>query len=276
MTRSTTTVLALVGLSTFALGAAGCSMAPTYRFDKTATAPHTAGMPLAVATRNGAISISEHAGQAVEITAHLKSKDEARVLDAVIDAVRGPDGTLSIGVTWPDGKWHSNDGCSFEIFVPDANGISAQSSNGSITIVGLSGGVDAHTSNGSVTVNGHDGAISIDTSNGRITVDDAIGSVHAGTSNGSIKVALTDDNPGPVRLGTSNGSVTLAIGPAFRGTLTANTSNGSVTFGPFPDDLATSGQSISKSFGTLSFGAGEGDKSVAATSNGSITIKGKG
>ena len=61
MTRSTTTVLALVGLSTFALGAAGCSMAPTYRFDKTATAPHTAGMPLAVATRNGAISISEHA-----------------------------------------------------------------------------------------------------------------------------------------------------------------------------------------------------------------------
>ncbi|MCA9294212.1 MAG: hypothetical protein KDA20_10400 [Phycisphaerales bacterium] len=272
MTRTPT---ALIGLSALALGLGGCSFTgPTFKLDKATSAAHTVGMPIQVATRNGAISIQESAGLAVEITAHLKSKDELRVQQAVIDAVRTTDGTLTIGVTWPDGKWHNNDGCSFEIFVPDANGIVATSSNGSITITGLTGAIDARTSNGRISIASHDGPITVDTSNGRISIVDATGVVNADTSNGSIKVTLADDNPGPVNLDTSNGSVTLEVGPAFQGELVADTSNGRVNFGPFAEHHAVTNMRVSKSDGAATFGTG-GERSVIDTSNGSVTIKGK-
>ena len=277
MTHHTPTALVLTGLATLALGTtAGCNfLGPTYKLDRTAVAPHIAGMPIAVKTRNGAISIQASSGEAVEITAHLRSRVEQRVEDAVISAVRSTNGTLSIGVTWPDGRWHSNDGCSFEILVPDAHGITAQSSNGSLTITGLSGGIDARTSNGSITISAHDGPIDVNTSNGRITVTDATGAVNADTSNGSIKVVLADANPGPVHLDTSNGSVTLEVGPAFAGTLTADTSNGSVTFGPFPETLSVTSQERSKSFGKATFGSTEAPSSLVDTSNGSVRVKGR-
>ena len=276
MTRNTT-AFALAGLSTFALVAAGGCMefGPTYKLDKVTSAAHSTNMPIDVTTRNGAISIQASSGQAVEITAHLKSKDEQRLQSAVIDAVRSSDGTLMIGVTWPDGKWHFNDGCSFEILVPDANGILARTSNGSLTFAGLSGTVDAHTSNGRITITGHDGPINADTSNGRITITGATGAVNADTSNGSIKVTLTDTNPGPVHLDSSNGAITLEVGPAFAGQLVADTSNGKVTFGPFPDGLTVTDQRVSRSNGHATFGTG-GERSVVDTSNGSISVKGKG
>ncbi len=286
-----TPALALAGLSMFTLlGAGGCAGfgRPTYGLEQTLSPAHISDMPIQVKSRNGTISIQSHAGSAVEITARLRSMDEQRVHDAQISAVRDTDGTLAIGVTWPEGKRHSNDGCSFDILVPDANGVSVRTSNGRITLAGLSGALDARTTNGRITISSHDGPINVNTTNGRIVITDATSAVAVDTTNGAIKVSLTDDNPGPVNLDTSNGQVTLAVGPAFVGTLSADTSNGRVHFGPFPDGYAVSNLSVSKSEGsalfgghastmdsTATFGDSNAAESIVDTSNGSVTVKGR-
>lgn len=143
---------------------------------------------------------------------------------------------------------------SFEVTLPATAEIGGETSNGTISILGLEGPVDVTTSNGRVTleevasssvaVRTSNGAISgealgsndvdVATSNGRIELsfDVAPSAVSARSSNGSIQVHLPSDAPTyAVEASTSNGRVETPIrtDPAATLSITLRTSNGDIT-----------------------------------------------
>jgi hypothetical protein len=262
-----------LALAAAAATMAGCSAVlgmPRHSREVDLSVTHVERAPVRVDAVNGAIAIMRADVEMVEVHAVIRGPDLARVEAANVHAERIDD-ELRIRCEWPTPR-KSNEGCSFEVRVPDAHGVYARTMNGSIRIESLEGPVVARSSNGAIVILGRHGEVRAETSNGSIRVERASGPVVAGTSNGSITVALSDDNAGPVRADTSNGSITLEIGRAFTGPLTADTSLGRVSLGPFPDAWTVEVLRQGKTHAVAEFGSG-GSPSELDTSNGSVTIR---
>lgn len=189
---------------------------------------HVPGTPIQVRTKMGSVNVRRGDVDAVHIEASLRCTSEKRLARTEIVAERGAGGELRVHVEWPDGKRKKSEGCSFEITVPDADGVHVESSFGPVAVYGLSGRATLDTSYGSVRVERHDGPVDADTSFGGIELFDVTGRVDARTSYGGVIVSLTDDNCGPVSIDTSFGGVEFHAGRAFRGTLDMRTSFGDV------------------------------------------------
>jgi DUF4097 and DUF4098 domain-containing protein YvlB len=230
--------------------------------------------PLAVETENGAIRVAA-GGEGTEVTvvARLRAYTEERLAATRVVAERVEDDTLAVRVEWPEGGREDNEGCSFDITLPDVRGVRLKTSNGTLSLAGATGSAGLETSNGGVTVRGHDGDVDITTSNGAVTAEGLTGAAAIGTSNGSIKLGLAPAGAGPVSLRTSNGAVRLDVGSAFAGELSIETSNGSIRVprgGPGVEVRQHDDGSAK-----LSFGA-RGKPSRIRTSNGSVTVTRRG
>jgi len=290
----------MVGVAT---GLGGCiiiadgrgeySTSNTVSDTRTVEVAHVAGAPVEVKTANGAVKIEAKPVSQVRVTATVRAQTQERLDATQVKVERGADNTLVVSVAWPDDRRRSNEGVSFEIAIPDAAGVKVKTTNGSISIAGLSGEAVLESSNGRVGVDGHTGPVRIDTSNGAVNVKDVAGpvSVEASnggvelvrvggplvidTSNGAVRVTLRDDATGPVKIDSSNGPVTLSVGRSFAGEIAMDTSNGSVKLEELP---AATIVSMGRSSGRIRVGAvGESvEQSRIDTSNGSITIKGAG
>ncbi len=200
---------------------AGSNPAP-FRGTKSLAVPHQPGTAIEVATDNGSIEICQTDRTDVEIHADFRATTQERLDAASIQAQRTEDGTLRITIDWPDGRRRNAEGCSFEIAVPDAVGVELSSSNGSLTVRGLSGTAELHTSNGKVDVEDHAGPIEVHTSNGAIQSRQVAGEIDARTSNGPIDVT---DAPAAVTAHTSNAAITIRKAD---GNVDATTSNGRI------------------------------------------------
>src|SRR4029079_18362394 len=130
-----------------------------------------------------------------------------RLADTKIIAER-VDGKLTVDVSWPGGSKHNSEGCSFDIILSDDKGIEARTSNGAITLSGLSGDALARSSNGAIKLMNHDGPADVSTSNGRIELQDVAGAGTASTSNGEISITGAR---GSVRARSSNGAISVAL-----------------------------------------------------------------
>jgi DUF4097 and DUF4098 domain-containing protein YvlB len=256
---------------------------------RTMLVPHVSGSALSLATSNGSIEALATDRADVSIEVVLKSPDLERLDLAQVHANRMGDGSLSIWVEWPGEKRKNNEGASISVNLPDAPDIRARSSNGSITIAGLSGHADLKSSNGSIRVDTHDGSVHADSSNGkliadkvsgeiemyssngRISISDAFGPIHTESSNGSVVVSTMPGNAGPVRIRTSNGPVTLNLGEGLQGILKCDTSNGRVTVSDLND-----AHLIESSNKRVEIRLGEGDEiSAVRTSNGPVRVQGR-
>lgn len=282
--------VAITSASMFAL--AGCgysSWAEPHYETRGLVMPHVAGSALDLSTSNGKIEAiaTDRADVSIEVT--LKSPSLERLSEARVLAHRDADDTLHISVDWPGGKRQNNEGASISINVPDANDIRAHSSNGSVTIAGLSGHAELKSSNGTIRVDTHDGSVYASTSNGKlfaeqvsgdiemyssngsITISDAFGPIRAESSNGSAVVTTMPGNPGPVRVLTSNGSITLNLGEGLEGILKCDTSNGKVTVTDLNGAklIESSNKSVQMQFGDST------EISAARTSNGSVRVQGR-
>jgi DUF4097 and DUF4098 domain-containing protein YvlB len=282
--------MSTIAASTVALSAC-VALADKPRHEKSldVTIAHVDAESLKVEGRNGSITIAPHDGDQVAISAKLYGSDRARVDQTVVRAEREKDGTLRVWAEWPT-EPKGNEGVTFSILIPSTAGIDADTSNGAITVTGLSGpyildtsngpielvgaagDVRADTSNGSITINGAPNKVLADTSNGNIRIDGATGPVTTDSSNGNIELMLADTNPGPVVADTSNGSIELAVGPAFGGAIIADTSNGKVRFGPFPEGFSAAVTDAEKDTLRATFGTAT-HKSRLDTSNGGIVIR---
>lgn len=243
-------------------------------FKKTVTlsVAHSAGKAVDVDTENGAISVVRGTTSEVQITAKLKAVTQERLDATTVTASRDDAGTLVVRVAWPE-KRRSNEGCSFEITLPDAVGVNLNSSNGELTVSGLAGPAVLKTSNGAIDATDHAGPITADTSNGAIVLKNVGAPVHASSSNGEVSLVMRLDAAGPVDLSSSNGAINLEFSPLFAGSLSASTSNGVVSL-----DLPDKGvyvKKLSKTSCLMSFGepAPAAPKSSLETSNGSISVK---
>jgi RNA polymerase sigma factor (sigma-70 family) len=102
--------------------------------------------------------------------------------------------------------------------------------------------LDLHTSNGPVTISGVTGEIKVQTSNGKIDVKGSKAKLELKTSNGAIRV---DGGAEQLNLHTSNGKITIQSG---KGTVTAHTSNGGIEFS---GTLTDGGHSFTTSNGSI-------------------------
>ena len=253
---------------------------------RTSVVEHVVDSAIDVESVNGAITVTESDRADVQVIAHIKAQTEERLRATSVIVARDELNNLNVRVEWPDER-KGNEGCSFQMEVPNAYNVTLRSSNGKITLTGLEGTARLKTNNGAVRVNGFDGDVEVDTSNGSVKVHDVEGIVDADTSNGSIeiinakqdviadtsngsvKVKLADvDSAGPLKIDSSNGSVHLELNSAFAGKLSCRTSNAKIRLDGIGGEIIEDG----KKSKTIQFGESIAESRVK-TSNGSITVK---
>lgn len=276
-------LLASVAVAAAGLLAAGCGGTALFHATRTAQVTHAAGSPVSIYSENGSVDLARAEVTDVHITAHIRAQTQERLDEARIAVVRDETGRLTIGVDWPGGHRRGNEGCDFDVRLPDASGVTVETSNGRIAMAGLAGAAMLGTSNGGIQVTGHDGDVRGHTSNGRVTMRSVRGEVKARTSNGAVEVVrvtgmvdaatsnghveviLDPAGRGPVFVDTSNGSISVDLGPAFSGKVTMRTSNGRISV---IGAEATGG----KEHKSVVVGAG-GAESILKTSNGPVQLR---
>jgi len=263
--------------------------------ERTFSAPIGESRSIRVETVNGQVTILAEEGRSdVEVRAVVKAsartieEAEARLPEIGVIAENVNGGDLAISVVFPDGKPRSNEGCAFDIRTPIAHGVLVDTSNGSITVEGLSGRAELHTSNGPVSILHHDGDLLVRTSNGRIVAEGRIGTADLDSSNGGITVTgargrvTADTSNGnvlfrpaagyssPFRIDSSNGNVEVRLPDDASVECEASTSNGSVTVSGHAPGLVVTGEK--KNERRIRIGRGGGAASEVSTSNGTITV----
>lgn len=262
--------------------AAGCSITipgwsqPAFEEVRQIATPVMAAAPVTIESPNGAIVVREGAdGGGVQVTATLRSDSAERLALAEVRADRQADGSLLVWVQWPQER-QPNEGARLEVELPagSVSALKAHSGNGAIEVTGLAcpGGADLKSSNGAITVRGITGAVKARTSNGAVTVEGATGDVDAVSSNGRIDVVQAP-GAGSVLAHTSNGRITVALASGFAGEISGRTSNGRVSL-PQGEDVTV----LRSGRNDAAVRVGAADAAGAArveaqTSNGAIEVR---
>ncbi|MDE3257274.1 MAG: hypothetical protein OYM47_05515 [Gemmatimonadota bacterium] len=255
MTRCTIVVFCLA-----TLWLAGCGQVrhfgtrcPGFTENRVIRLSHIPGTPISIKTYNGRVYVEATDRSDVEINALICARSEERLDSTPILTQRDEGGTLRIEVKWPAGGRKNGESASFEIYVPEVDGIFASTSNAPVRIKGLSGtaelitnndrieatnhhgilrattsndaivivrnqgSITARSSNDDIRINGVTGPVDARTSNGTIEVNSAESSVFARTSNDQISISLTDSAIGPIDVETSNDPILLVLGENFAG-----------------------------------------------------------
>jgi DUF4097 and DUF4098 domain-containing protein YvlB len=165
----------------------------------------------------------------------------------------------------------------YEIRVPGNWKVSAENTNGSVTISTVHGGMTAEVTNGSVSASDVAGAMNVSVTNGSIQTEARIpdnASCRLETVNGSITGRLDIRNNTSCSVETTNGGIDLEIPQSASARVIAETNSGRIS----TDDLTLANQEQSRVNmvgatlrGTLGDGSGKLDIEVL---NGSIALKG--
>ncbi|MHB1261703.1 MAG: DUF4097 family beta strand repeat-containing protein [Thermoplasmatota archaeon] len=241
-------------------------------------------------TLNGEVRVSTSGDGGYEVVAslHGAGATEAQARHALgelryssTDSLGGSTLTLAVRVaragtqSLPLSESH---GASFVAKLPPepSHQLSADSSNGGITVTGLHGtNLVLDSSNGDLTVSGAFADVVADTSNGAIALSGTFNRIVADTSNGAIVATVRATESGDLSFSSSNAAirVTLEAGADRGFDASGDTSNGRVTI-----DLGDAQDSGEDDASARS--AGYVDKAIqvevdADTSNAGITITAK-
>jgi Putative adhesin len=234
----------------------------TFRWSGTVAAGHA----MRLHNMNGDIRVERGTGSQVEVVAERRvDRGDPKT---VTFAVRmRSDGDVVVCALWGDdmrctddgsrgnynsGMWRKNQiNVVMRVRIPDGVKTIAQSTNGNVSVEGLSADVDAYTTNGNVEVSTSGGIVGARSTNGNVTA--SLGST---------------DGTAPMRFSTTNGSVTVIAPPSLSADVEMSTTNGSVR-SDFP--ITVQGRMRSNSLrGTL----GSGGRTLEAHStNGNVTLK---
>lgn len=221
---------------------------PIHEDRQSIRAEHRVGSGLDVDADNGWVKVSRAGGQdTVSITAHIKARGADRAEQVRVHTFETDDGFLRVECDWPGTGRKNKESCSFEIVVPDADGVRVRTDNGSVRIVGLRGLAQVVTDKGSVTILEHDGPAEVesdngsveiesfgwpavvDTDNGRVELRGVGTPLEVYTDNGSIYAELDPFAEGPFDIETDNGTIVIEVGPDLGGVIDARTDNGSIS-----------------------------------------------
>lgn len=284
--RATGAALAMVAALTLG-GCAGYNT--THRETRVMQVPHIAGTALHIQNANGTIEALARDREDVSLEVKLYGPDLERLGFANVHADRTGDSTLRVWVEWPGGQRRGGEGAAISVNIPDADGVTARTTNGHIVIEGLAGHADLESSNGAIRADKHDGSVHAVTTNGslqaehisgpiemfstngRILVTDAFGPIRAETTNAGVYISTMDGNRGPLRVRTTNGRIDLDLGEGFEGILRCDTSNGKVQVSDLDD-----ARLVESSSRSVELRIGDSDEvSAARTTNGSIRVRGR-
>jgi ribosomal protein L6P/L9E len=232
----------------------------------------SAGEPISVSTRNGAVSIVPTDGEHLIVTAELHAKTKEDLEKIQIGASNDTGKGSVVKVEFPDMKNLNGMGCSLRIEVPRARGVTVSTSNGPITVEGMRGESVLETSNGPVTIENHDGEVAIETSNAPVEASGVRGKLALQTWNGPVRVSLSDDFSERFSVETSNAPVEVSVPRSYNGVLGVQTSNARISF-PADSNVteAPSGKGWGTTNGSATFGK-SGPVSSIETSNGNVNI----
>jgi hypothetical protein len=243
-----------------ALAAAGCvGMGPLLgkaTEDWTKTYPLAAGGEVRIDNTNGKVEIEGVDGSTVEVraekTAHATTDEAARQLLPRISIKEDvTPGRVSISTERMSGVMI---GARFEVVyhvkAPKAAVINAMTTNGAVTLKGLSGQVAARTTNGGV------------------TGSDLTGGVEARTTNGQVSIDLASLGKDKISLGTTNGGLTLTLSETAKADLSATCTNGGISVSGLK--LETTEESRRHIEGRLN---GGGTPIELRTTNGGIRVR---
>jgi DUF4097 and DUF4098 domain-containing protein YvlB len=205
---------------------------------------------------NGGISVKAWSRSEILVRARVdtygdtKSQAESRQSEVVIATAGG-----KVSSTGPKTAGKTHYSVSYEIFVPRKIDLSLHSTNGGVSIEGVSGN------------------ISSDTTNGGLKLTNLAGKVVARTTNGGVKVVLA----GPTwegegfEVSSTNGGVTIEAPSGYSAQVELSTTNGGLS-SDFP--ITVQGKFTGKSVNAK---IGNGGAPVKArTTNGGISLKSAG
>jgi len=121
-------------------------------------------------------------------------------------------------------SWRDQPNVHFKVYVPGRTSCELHTSDGNVSLRGLSGRQQIRTSDGNISISEISGDISGHTSDGNINAQRIKGSVEVKTSDGDVAV---DNIDGTVRSSTSDGNIKIT---KVKGDITARTSDGDIAF----------------------------------------------
>jgi DUF4097 and DUF4098 domain-containing protein YvlB len=218
------------------------------KFERTLKVSGT--VDLSVSSGSGSIHVQPGASGTVRVIGTIRANRwrngrggdvEARVKRIEADPPVVQEGSrVSIGKTKGD-ELYENISISYDVYVPEATIVSANTGSGSVHVGALRGPVTASSGSGSVEVGATGGAVKASSGSGEITVDGAKERVEATTGSGSIHLrniagaATANSGSGSIEVEqTAAGAVKLTTGSGgikawgIRGELVARASSGSI------------------------------------------------
>jgi hypothetical protein len=186
------------------------------------------GRWITIRNLNGEVRVERGSGSQVEVSA-VKRWRRGDPDDVRIQTVKGNDGSVVVCALWGDegrcdedgyrgsgrNSWSSNDrndvSVHFTVRVPAGVRVDASTTNGSLSVTGVTSEVVAHTTNGDVRAESSGGPVSARTTNGNVTarmreLGDAR-DLDFSTTNGSVVVEVPSSLGAEVDMSTTNGSV---------------------------------------------------------------------
>ena len=227
-----------------------------------------------VATHNGQdVFNGSQEGEAITVSVAIKAggSDEAdakRCLEAIELVTRKEGDTRIVTWKWKKKRERSWQGIvSFEIALPSALAVVAETHNGDIDLLGMDEAADIETHNGNVKIRDHEGPIEAETHNGDVAVEAVTSVFRLGTHNGNVAVRLSGSATLNGSIQTYNGSVTLGLGDEASARLALSTHNGKIDIRREINDMVAE-----KRFVRGAIGSGQGKVDVS-THNGSIEVE---
>lgn len=208
----------------------------------------TPGDYLTLKNINGNVEVSVWDRDQVEVVAIKKARgrDAAGKLESV-DVEMSQEGD-SIRIETVRHKKRDNVSVYYELRVPSQIDLDLKTTNGKITVDGVSGSLITRTTNGS------------------LVLTEIGGNLQASTTNGSIRAEMVSHDGGEIRCKTTNGSIRLDLPDNIRGDLNAKVTNGSINSDIELDSANRSKRSLDGVYN------GGGAPIDLKTTNGSIRI----
>jgi hypothetical protein len=223
-------------LSFFAFGLLFISTGHAQEFEYSFREVYEMSLPaqLTVSSSDGNIKVVTSEGNEIEVfyivtrdnkvlKIDRKDLEKELTLEVVHEKTR-----LHISVKHQNENWSffSSDHIevNFEIHAPRQTVSNLNTSDGNISLLGLTGDQQCKTSDGNISIKNVRGNITGRTSDGNIRVSEVRGSVGISTSDGNIEIS---DIVGDVRSSTSDGNIVISD---VQGNTSSKTSDGHITF----------------------------------------------
>lgn len=207
------------------------------------------GNRLTLATRNGALTVTESADDMM----HYRAEKTGGDADDIGFVVRRFGGGLAVcaifdedseectedGIRGRDRRgwqWNRNRArVAITVSVPKGVRLIAQSGNGDVSVSTAAAEARVASGNGKVRVRGVRGRVNASSGNGEVTIDDVAGPVEASSGNGDVSVGTVE---GPVKASSGNGDILVSMERlAGSGDLDFSTGNGRIEV-TLPNDFS--------------------------------------